>query len=76
VLSYGDLHTLFIFHCLTRLSILVYHRDNFGYADAHMDRHLAPRQMAAATPGPADWREALDIVALGLPDQVMLLLTC
>jgi hypothetical protein len=56
--------------------MLVYYRDNFGSADAHMDRHLVPRQMAAATPGPADWREALDIVALGLPDQVMLLLTC
>jgi hypothetical protein len=38
-------------------------RVNFGYADAHM----VPRQMAA---GPADWREALDIVALGLPEQV------
>lgn len=47
-------------------------RDNFGYADAHMDRHMVPRQMPAAT-GPADWREALDIVALGLPEQVMIL---
>ncbi|KAK1667480.1 hypothetical protein QYE76_055639 [Lolium multiflorum] len=37
-------------------------RVNFGYADAHM----VPRQMAA---GPADWREALDIIALGLPEQ-------
>ncbi|XP_062207239.1 protein MOR1 [Phragmites australis] len=44
-------------------------RENFGYADAHMDRHMVPRQMAAATTGPADWREALDIVALGLPEQ-------
>ncbi|XP_062224549.1 protein MOR1-like [Phragmites australis] len=44
-------------------------RENFGYGDAHMDRHMAPRQMAAATTGPADWREALDIVALGLPEQ-------
>ncbi|KAG2601533.1 protein MOR1 isoform X2 [Panicum virgatum] len=43
-------------------------RDNFGYADAHMDRHMIPRQMPAAT-GPADWREALEIVALGLPEQ-------
>ncbi|CAO1946382.1 unnamed protein product [Urochloa humidicola] len=43
-------------------------RDNFGYADAHMDRHMVPRQMPAAT-GPADWREALEIVALGLPEQ-------
>uniref|UniRef100_A0ACD5W2B5 Uncharacterized protein n=1 Tax=Avena sativa TaxID=4498 RepID=A0ACD5W2B5_AVESA len=40
-------------------------RENFGYADAHM----VPRQMATAATGPADWREALDIVALGLPDQ-------
>jgi cytoskeleton-associated protein 5 len=40
-------------------------RENFGYSDAHM----VPRQMATATPGPADWREALDIVALGLPEQ-------
>ncbi|KAM0848085.1 hypothetical protein ACQ4PT_054595 [Festuca glaucescens] len=40
-------------------------RENFGYADAHM----VPRQMATAAAGPADWREALDIVALGLPDQ-------
>uniref|UniRef100_A0A0E0C9H3 Protein MOR1 n=2 Tax=Oryza TaxID=4527 RepID=A0A0E0C9H3_9ORYZ len=39
--------------------------ENFGYSDAHM----VPRQMATATPGPADWREALDIVALGLPEQ-------
>ncbi|KAL6614281.1 hypothetical protein ACP70R_036551 [Stipagrostis hirtigluma subsp. patula] len=44
-------------------------RENFGYSDTHMDRHMAPRQMAAATTGPADWREALDIVALGLPEQ-------
>lgn len=36
---------------------------------------MVPRQMATATTGPADWREALDIVALGLPEQVMLLLT-
>nr|CAB3478665.1 unnamed protein product [Digitaria exilis] len=43
-------------------------RDNFGYPDAHMDRHMVPRQMPAAT-GPADWREALEIVALGLPEQ-------
>jgi cytoskeleton-associated protein 5 len=40
-------------------------RENFGYADAHM----LPRQMATAAAGPADWREALDIVALGLPEQ-------
>ncbi|KQK10308.1 protein MOR1 isoform X2 [Brachypodium distachyon] len=40
-------------------------RDNFGYADAHM----VPRQMTSAAAGPADWREALDIVALGLPEQ-------
>uniref|UniRef100_A0A453FT14 TOG domain-containing protein n=1 Tax=Aegilops tauschii subsp. strangulata TaxID=200361 RepID=A0A453FT14_AEGTS len=40
-------------------------RENFGYADAH----TVPRQMAAAVTGPADWREALDIVALGLPEQ-------
>uniref|UniRef100_A0ACD5VVT5 Uncharacterized protein n=1 Tax=Avena sativa TaxID=4498 RepID=A0ACD5VVT5_AVESA len=40
-------------------------RENFGYVDAHM----APRQIATAATGPADWREALDIVALGLPDQ-------
>jgi hypothetical protein len=26
--------------------------------------------MATAATGPADWREALDIVALGLPEQV------
>ena len=41
-------------------------RENFGYADAHM----APRQIATAATGPADWLEALDIVALGLPEQV------
>jgi hypothetical protein len=50
----------------------VNNRENFGYSDAHM----VPRQMATATPGPADWREALDIVALGLPEQVMLLPIC
>jgi hypothetical protein len=33
-----------------------------------MDKHLAPRQMPTATPDPADCREALDIVMLGLPD--------
>ncbi|ONM36946.1 Protein MOR1 [Zea mays] len=47
---------------------------DLGYADAHMDRHMVPRQIPAAT-GPADWHEALDIVALGLPEQVMLLIT-
>eukprot|EP00267_Zea_mays_P052496 XP_020405564.1 uncharacterized protein LOC100501495 isoform X4 [Zea mays] len=41
---------------------------DLGYADAHMDRHMVPRQIPAAT-GPADWHEALDIVALGLPEQ-------
>ncbi|VAH81229.1 unnamed protein product [Triticum turgidum subsp. durum] len=40
-------------------------KENFGYADAH----TVPRQMAAAVTGPTDWREALDIVALGLPEQ-------
>jgi len=39
-----------------------------------MDRHMVPRQIPAAT-GPADWREALKIVALGLPEQVMLSIT-
>jgi cytoskeleton-associated protein 5 len=34
---------------------------------------MVPRQMPAAT-GPADWREALEIVALGLPEQVVFLL--
>ncbi|WVZ68423.1 hypothetical protein U9M48_017361 [Paspalum notatum var. saurae] len=43
-------------------------RDNFGYADAHMDRHMIPRQIPVAA-GPADWREALEIVALGVPEQ-------
>jgi hypothetical protein len=41
-----------------------------------MDKHLAPRPMPTAAPDPADCREALDIVMLGLPDQVMLLPTC
>jgi cytoskeleton-associated protein 5 len=35
---------------------------------------MVPRQIPAAT-GPADWREALEIVALGLPEQVMLSIT-
>jgi hypothetical protein len=65
-----------IFHCLTRLCMLAYYRNNFGYANAHMHRHLVPRQMVPARPGPADWHEALGIVALGLFDQVMLLVTC
>ncbi|KAJ1285939.1 hypothetical protein BS78_03G315500 [Paspalum vaginatum] len=43
-------------------------RDNFGYADAHMDRHMVPRQIPVVA-GPADWREALEIVALGVPEQ-------
>ncbi|AQK99729.1 Protein MOR1 [Zea mays] len=41
---------------------------DFGYADAHMDRHMVPRQIPS-TSGPVDWREALEIVALGLPEQ-------
>jgi hypothetical protein len=47
---------------------------DFGYADAHMDRHMVPRQIPSTT-GPVDWREALEIVALGLPEQVMLLIS-
>ncbi|ONK78042.1 uncharacterized protein A4U43_C02F13600 [Asparagus officinalis] len=43
-------------------------RDNFGFADAHMERHMLPRQMAPVN-GPADWHEALDIIALGSPEQ-------
>lgn len=35
---------------------------------------MVPRQIPAAA-GPADWREALEIVALGLPEQVMLSIT-
>jgi cytoskeleton-associated protein 5 len=64
--SYVQLHNA---TCLC----LTINRD-LGYADAHMDRHMVPRQIPAAT-GPADWHEALDIVALGLPEQVMLLIT-
>ena len=73
-MSYLALHTYFYIpsHNTTFLCLSV-NRDNFGYADAHMDRHMVPRQMPAAT-GPADWREALEIVALGLPEQVVFLL--
>lgn len=62
----------FVFHKHNFICVfLSISRENFGYADAH----TVPRQMATAVTGPADWREALDIVALGLPEQVVLLLS-
>ncbi|XP_042390738.1 protein MOR1-like isoform X1 [Zingiber officinale] len=42
-------------------------RDNVGYAEPD-ERHILARQFATAN-GPTDWHEALDIIALGLPEQ-------
>ncbi|XP_073101212.1 protein MOR1-like [Elaeis guineensis] len=43
-------------------------RENIGYADSHVERHMLARQLVTAD-GPADWHEALDIIALGSPEQ-------
>lgn len=59
--AHGHYHAFF-------LSVIS--RDNFGYADSHVERHMLPRQLATVN-GPADWREALDIIALGSPEQVV-----
>ncbi|WOL15918.1 protein MOR1-like isoform X1 [Canna indica] len=42
-------------------------RDNVAYADSE-ERHILARQFGTAN-GPTDWHEALDVIALGLPDQ-------
>ncbi|XP_074572008.1 protein MOR1-like isoform X1 [Curcuma longa] len=42
-------------------------RETFGYAES-AERHILARQFATAN-GPTDWHEALDIIALGLPEQ-------
>ncbi|OAY83553.1 protein MOR1 isoform X1 [Ananas comosus] len=43
-------------------------RENVGYADTHLERHMLARQLATAN-GPSDWHEALDIITLGVPEQ-------
>ncbi|KAK8936155.1 Protein MOR1 [Platanthera zijinensis] len=43
-------------------------RENFAYADQHMDRHMIPRQPVSIN-APLDWREALDLILLGSPEQ-------
>ncbi|KAJ3669122.1 hypothetical protein LUZ60_011072 [Juncus effusus] len=44
-------------------------RETMGFAEAHMERPMPSRHLAAAPMGPANWREALDIIASGQPDQ-------
>ncbi|KAI0519378.1 hypothetical protein KFK09_006824 [Dendrobium nobile] len=42
-------------------------RENIAYADSHMERHMIPRQLASVIQ--PDWREALDLILLGSPEQ-------
>lgn len=53
------------------LLIMLNSRETFGYAESD-ERHILARQFAT-TNGPTDWHEALDIIALGLPEQVFYL---
>ncbi|KAG1338209.1 protein MOR1 [Cocos nucifera] len=43
-------------------------RENIGYAESNVERHMFARQLATAN-GPSDWHEALDIIAFGSPEQ-------
>ncbi|XP_042428595.1 protein MOR1-like [Zingiber officinale] len=49
------------------VSVPIEARETFGYAES-AERHILARQFAT-TNGPTDWHEALDIIALGLPEQ-------
>ena len=44
-------------------------RENIGYAESNVERHVLARRLATAN-GPSDWHEALDIIAFGSPEQV------
>jgi hypothetical protein len=44
-----------------------------GYTDTHMERPMMARHQAVPL-GPTTWREALDVIALGQPDQVYIIL--
>ncbi|XP_038980798.1 protein MOR1-like isoform X4 [Phoenix dactylifera] len=50
------------------MSVPMVTRENIGYAVSNVERHMLARQLATAN-GPADWHEALDIIALGSPEQ-------
>lgn len=43
-------------------------RENFAYAYQHTERHMIPRQPVSVNT-PPDWREALDLILLGSPEQ-------
>ncbi|KAJ1686606.1 hypothetical protein LUZ63_017996 [Rhynchospora breviuscula] len=43
-------------------------REHMGYAETHMERPMMARHQSIPM-GPTNWREALDIIALGQPDQ-------
>jgi hypothetical protein len=44
-----------------------------GYTDTHMERPMMAQHQAGLV-GPINWREALDVIALGQPDQVCIIL--
>ncbi|XP_020588721.1 protein MOR1 isoform X3 [Phalaenopsis equestris] len=46
---------------------LVTSRENIALADQHMERHAIPRQLVSVIQ--PDWREALDLICLGSPEQ-------
>ncbi|KMZ71606.1 Protein MOR1, partial [Zostera marina] len=43
-------------------------RENFNHLDSHMDRQVLPRAVAMLS-GPADWRDALNIISPESPEQ-------
>ncbi|GAB2298703.1 Protein MICROTUBULE ORGANIZATION 1, variant 2 [Dionaea muscipula] len=46
----------------------VFARDTYAHPEFHMERNLFPRPPVGVS-GPADWNEALDIIAYGSPEQ-------
>lgn len=49
---------------------LVLTRESSGHFESHVDRHHLPRSLVTAN-GPTDWNEALDIISMGSPEQVV-----
>ena len=43
------------------------------YGEHEMDQHMVTRSLTTAN-GPLNWREALDVISLGSPEQVLSLL--
>lgn len=61
--------------CILWISLFSYvsdccERESSGHFESHVDRHHLPRSLVTAN-GPTDWNEALEIISMGSPEQVV-----